>query len=100
MPAGRRKRLILSSVPLDVPTDLRHPVSGVMATLKFCDACLKIPTMPEVAVTEDDHSMTGKDNVRPPWETGNVEPVPKPGAPEFVAKKQFTPCVGFGARAA
>lgn len=67
-PAALAKQGLLLSVALDVPSNLGHPILRVGARLELLPALFPIPTMPEVAVTEDHDAAASENDIRAPGE--------------------------------
>jgi hypothetical protein len=60
-----------------------------MAVAKACEPGLEIAAMPEVAIAENDHSLTRKDNIWPTGQARRIEPIAKTDGPERLPKKHL-----------
>src|SRR5262245_22119453 len=86
-------------VPIDVPPDLRGPVSGVMAAGELLEAVIKVASVPEIAVAEDYKAMPGEYDVRATRQPGNVEAVAVAATPELTPQGKLAARIRFGAGA-
>lgn len=99
-PSGGLEQARLLSISLDVATDLRHPVLGVVPSLELRNAVLEVTTVPEVAIAEDRYTVPREDDVWTPRQPRHVQPVPKAATPELPTKDDLAARVGLPARAA
>jgi len=59
-------------VSFPVPGNLCNPVIGVVAASKGGPQLIPVPAVPEIAVTENDHSSHAEYQIRVPRQLGDV----------------------------
>jgi hypothetical protein len=98
MPTLLGERPVMSAIPRNVSADLRDPVRSVMASFEFRETIFEIPSVPEIAVAEDDDVRCREHNVRSPRKSLNVDPVAaKPDSSQSRSQCDLRLCISLSA---
>ena len=79
-PSSLCQLLVCSPVPFDIAPQFFLPELPVGSYL-FARIVLMSPCMPEISVNKDSDAVSGKDNVRLPWQSPYVFAVTKSAVP-------------------
>jgi hypothetical protein len=85
-------------ISFDVSFDFCHPVHSIVPTGQPSKSHIKVATVPEVAVAEDDHTLACKNDVRAAGQSIAVEPIAKSAMPKLSPQNQFAAGIRLRAR--
>lgn len=86
-------------VPLNVLVDFGDPIVSVVSAGELFESLLQIPSVPKVAITEDDYALLHEYDI---WTTGKprvVESIAETAPPKLTPKHQFAARINLSTRA-